>query len=841
MARNRIASRRARTLTAAGQRLDIADEAARRAAAATPTKWQKRAWDYYDSIGEIRYAGRFAGNALSKLRLFVGVRPEDDRPPSPIGGDPGAELRAELGIDERAVATAEEILDRLSTPEDGGTGHAELLGDFGTNLFVVGECYLVGLVNDDETDGLDEPSEEWFVASIDELSPKSSGSTEWVLRDSPEQSVDSAHVISTGDDDDTFIARLWQPHPRWSSTADSPMRAVLDLCQELLLLSRAVRATATTRLWSGMLGIPEEMTFDSSPLVEPADEESDSNEDPFIANLMRHLQAGIEDPGSAAAVVPFIIRAAAEDLAAVKQWNFDRPFDELAVKLREELIRRIANGVDLPPEVLLGLADVNHWTAWQIDEQTFKAHIEATAILVVDFLTTSYLRPSLEAAGMAPETAAQFVIWYDPERLVTHPNRADAADRGYDRFVLSSETWRAANGFAEDDAPDEDEIEQRLRIEQATNRDQSEPGGNGSRPETVRPGPPESSNGDEPAAAAQTNGHRRVGTLSVLAAAGNPVDGLGFRLADADRAARDRLVVAADAAMNRLLERAGARLRSKARGKGGAAADAIVDADNAEVARVLGPSLVESLGIDPDDLIEGAFDDLGRKFETWIGRLQASALDELRAVREFRRDELTAAGEFDVTLEGVQRDQESDRSSAWLFLLAALTALARRRLFNIVDVEPGEFDPTTLVPPGVIREALARAGGASGTASSGGAVLTSIGQAVEPVPQSGVAAGQTMLDLLRSEARIAPSGYLWIYGDAGSRQTPFEPHRNLAGVTFSSFDDPKLASSGLAWPFVGHYFPGDHAYCQCDYVAVMADTDVAASAVPVGGLSNVED
>jgi hypothetical protein len=38
-----------------------------------------------------------------------------------------------------------------------------------------------------------------------------------------------------------------------------------------------------------------------------------------------------------------------------------------------ECIERIAIGLDMPPEILIGLQDANHWTAWQIDEQTWKA------------------------------------------------------------------------------------------------------------------------------------------------------------------------------------------------------------------------------------------------------------------------------------------------------------------------------------------------------------------------------------------------------------------------------------------------------------------------------------
>jgi hypothetical protein len=40
--------------------------------------------------------------------------------------------------------------------------------------------------------------------------------------------------------------------------------------------------------------------------------------------------------------------------------------------LRREAVERLAIGLDMPPEVLLGLGDSNHWSAWQVDEQTWK-------------------------------------------------------------------------------------------------------------------------------------------------------------------------------------------------------------------------------------------------------------------------------------------------------------------------------------------------------------------------------------------------------------------------------------------------------------------------------------
>ncbi len=39
-------------------------------------------------------------------------------------------------------------------------------------------------------------------------------------------------------------------------------------------------------------------------------------------------------------------------------------------------VRALAAGMDLPAEVLLGLSDVNHWTAWQVDESAYRQHVD---------------------------------------------------------------------------------------------------------------------------------------------------------------------------------------------------------------------------------------------------------------------------------------------------------------------------------------------------------------------------------------------------------------------------------------------------------------------------------
>ena len=101
----------------------------------------------------------------------------------------------------------------------------------------------------------------------------------------------------------------------------------------------------------------------------------------------------------------------------------------------------------------------------------YRAHIEPLVLLIVDCLTTAYLKPRLLkecTTDGEKEVAERFVVWADTSAIVTRPDKSQAADTGYDRFVLSAEAWRRTRGFVETDAPDEDEILTRLAVEKAT-------------------------------------------------------------------------------------------------------------------------------------------------------------------------------------------------------------------------------------------------------------------------------------------------------------------------------------------------------------------------------------
>jgi hypothetical protein len=121
-------------------------------------------------------------------------------------------------------------------------------------------------------------------------------------------------------------------------------------------------------------------------------------------------------------------------------------------------------GLDVPKDIVTGLANVKYSNAMQIDESLYKAHIEPLMLLIVDALTVVYLRPYLKSIGYPEADVNRIHIWYDPSLVATRNDRAADADAGFDKMAVSFDTWRRAHGFSDQDAPTAAELAMRLVV-----------------------------------------------------------------------------------------------------------------------------------------------------------------------------------------------------------------------------------------------------------------------------------------------------------------------------------------------------------------------------------------
>ena len=456
-----------RVLTAAAVQVKIKDQQeyeqfkSRRNAASSA--WQAEAWEYYDAIGEIKYAFNLVASVVSRIRIHAAYVDDPSELPTPVS-------RSET-VDERLAQAAERALERLNSAYGGQAG---LLRDAALNLSVAGECYLVQIP---ARPGHGIP-ETWDIKSTDELVTDARGNFSVIGR--REQQVASGAGSSATNrgvplTDRNFVGRIWRSHPRFSEEADSSMRGLLDLCAELLLLNRTFRATARSRLNAGALYLPDGLSvaaqgdgdfpLDYDSEIDPVSFTPEEAEDEFEEQLIDAMTTPIRDEESASAVVPLIIRGPAELGDAIKQFKFERSFDPALAQRADRVLERILQGLDVPKDIVTGLANVKYSNALQIDESLYKAHIEPLMLLLVDSLTVVYLRPYLIANGYTEEEVSRLVVWYDPSAVSTRNDRAADANEGFDRNAISYNTWRRAHGFSDADAPSANELAIKMLFE----------------------------------------------------------------------------------------------------------------------------------------------------------------------------------------------------------------------------------------------------------------------------------------------------------------------------------------------------------------------------------------
>jgi hypothetical protein len=695
----------------------------------------------------------------------------------------------------------------------------DLLHSASTNKTIAGEMFLLGRV-DPETG-----KETWTIRSVDELVIYED---KYKLREAP---VDPQGILGWVDLDPqlTVISRIWQSHPRFRVLAISPLRAILDDCESLLIHRRTIRAVGRSRLAGpGVLLVPEELG-----IKEPTDDDPDA--DPVMRKIMEGMMEPIAEEGTAASVVPIMIRGPGDTLEKVRLVEFAKLLDPNSAAVREEMVGVIATGLDLPKSVVTGVEDMNHWNVYQVSTETFRSHVEPHVIGVCDGLTGGYLQPYLRSMGIPEYWVQRCLFWYDPAELVTPPDRTKDAWEAHDRLLISDAAARREAGFAEDDEPTKQELQVRLLekmrtwppnlvmaflhawdptlIAPAMAGPPAIPGISPTGVEVAEPTTPTaptapSASAPEPTAPSTQEPIVEEPEPPAITASGTGQSvRLSRKLAQVDRDLRGKLQTAANAAMLRQLERVGAKLRTKV-AKDETLRTRIAHRPNERVSAILGQEAVTAAGFHeavPDD----GWSAFRTQFYDWTSAAQQQAIITAR-----RLGGLEEGSDAVVTAEAAMA---ADREKAWELLSAALTELGHNLMYSPdPNVGPGDWadlNPDTLVPTGTIRAALGVAGGGDlGTDAAGNATIA-LGQ---PIGQIGT--GATIESLLTT-AGATKTGYEWVHGPSINS---FEPHEELDGVDFESFDSEALANNS-GWPDNSYYFPGDHQGCTCDFVPLYGE------------------
>lgn len=480
--------------------------------------WQFAAWDFFDVVPEYSQGCNITGALLSRAKLVVVERMVDERTGKLIWKPTENEAALEAG-------------ERLFGGEE---GQSEMLRNLGVHFSVAGGAHLIGPVNDE--DMLD--PDKWLVAASTELSKTGD---KWRLNGKELE--------------DVFVIELWKRHPRDPRKYMSPTRAILPVLNLLVQLMKRSGAQIDSRLTgNGLFLLPSEIEFPALPTKRnPGDPEAVNGYAPgdldgLIDTLVQVGSEAMFDQSSPASTLPVFGTVPGEYLDKGQHYKFWSELDAAMPALELALIRRIALGMDMPPEVLLGNAGSNHWNAWLSDENSVKIHGEPLLRVITSSITSGWLRPALD--GFV-DNVFDFAIGADTSQMRMRPNRSKESIELFKHGALSEIAMRRENGFDEADAPTDEERQRMLVFRVA---------GGSTTPELVD-------------AALKEIGVDLGVPITDLRApaqarpfpsgAEHPVRELPERSTEQQAAASTALVYAAEQMVDRALQRAGNRMKTK--------------------------------------------------------------------------------------------------------------------------------------------------------------------------------------------------------------------------------------------------------------------------------------
>lgn len=397
--------------------------------------WQAEAWELYRSVGELRYYVGWRANSCSRVR-FVASEIDPDTG-EPTGG---------VAEDNREGQRVVEIVRKIA---GGRLGQAQLTRRAAESLTVPGELWIAILMRSEGTGEHQNQVAKWYAVTRREIEqgPRSNSVT-IKLPDG------NKHVFDQSKGDGMF--RVWNPDAEDASQPDSPVQACLDSLREIVRTTRKIKNADNSRLLNnGLLFVPSEATLPdpqspvsadkpgNAPLPQPARR--------VAASLQRMIvdvaETASKDEDSMAALVPIVAAAPGDHLAKINHLEFGKDLSETALNTREKAIARLATGLDMSRERLLGLSTGNHWSAWAIDDQDVQVHIKPVMETICHAIYESVLRGMLVDDGIDPD---KYILWYDASALTSDPDLTDEAKDAFDKGTVTGEYLVRTYGLPDD-------------------------------------------------------------------------------------------------------------------------------------------------------------------------------------------------------------------------------------------------------------------------------------------------------------------------------------------------------------------------------------------------------
>jgi hypothetical protein len=404
--------------------------------------WQTEVWRHYDITGELKSPARAIASMASRCILNIVEIDEQGLPGQPATDAKYAKMSAEMmgGPDERP----------------------ELLYLAALNEWLVGELYTyIETPKGSDTD-------RWMILSGTQIKkagadPKlefdrplkyGGGKIEYWIPEGKDKAKDAARIrLNTG-----LLIRTWTPHGQLTDHADAGTRSVISVLNLIEQYNKRSSAQNDSRLaGAGVLFLPDSFEF---PLGDHK-----SPEDAFEATLGDAMGTTLRDHANARSLVPIMATVEAEDIDKIKWLTFETPLDDQTMERLDQCIRRLALGLDMPPELLLGTGTLNHWNAWMSEATTHKGFIAPLLQRICHGLTEGWLQ------RVDPSSVGRYMVWFDMGPLTVQPNRQEDALAMYDRGLINAEAARRAGNWSEDDANTPDQ----LRIWAALNALRADP------------------------------------------------------------------------------------------------------------------------------------------------------------------------------------------------------------------------------------------------------------------------------------------------------------------------------------------------------------------------------
>lgn len=461
-------------LTASSQRINLSKASDRAMLQDRPyVEWQREVWGYFDLIGEVKFAFTLLANIGSRVKLYPAVDLDPGSPPTSI---------FDINKRREQLSDAEKLEDESIgfnlpedlTPEvektllsiwqelqDSSGGIPAMLRAYFLNMGIAGECYLAKI------DG------SWSIRSTEEITLERGSKTPLL-----KTMRSGGQVMSNGQagqrrlSPSTYIGRIWNSHARFSGEPDSSMLAVRELCDELLQLQRMARIVERSQMLAPLLFVPDTISAaGSTPAlgVDPEEGQVDLAEleqDPVEQELLEVITAAVSDEASMMTLMPPILRGPAEQGQYIKTIDLSRNLTKEFTERSDAVLDRILQGVDTAKEVVSGLQKISYRNAEIITEQLFRSHIEPPVLNFATSINSMLVRARIKKAhpDISNETLSKIGLWYSKDGVVIDNESKQMNDYGYDNFLISGDSWRQRSGYADTEAPSEDEIATRLAI-----------------------------------------------------------------------------------------------------------------------------------------------------------------------------------------------------------------------------------------------------------------------------------------------------------------------------------------------------------------------------------------